>query len=339
MPLFRYAALRLAIVVPVIFVMLVLTFLLTHVLPANPAVLASGPNATAEQVAAKEHELGLDQPLLTQLGTYLGDLAHGDLGRSVRTDNSVLSDLTHRVPSTLLLISVALVLGFLLSVALALWTADKEKGPAAMVGRLFGNVGSAMPDYFMGLLLILVFYVWLAVLPAPLGQAAAGTGGDIESRTGAYLIDAALAGNLSAMGSAFSHLIMPVLTLTFAFSPVIYRVARAAIEETRRAKYVDYAMLMGCSPAYVRRRVIQNAAPPILTMTGVIYGLLLGGAVIVETIFAWGGAGQYAVDAITNNDYTAVQGFVLVAGVFSVLVYLVVDLLHAALDPRVRGMI
>jgi ABC-type dipeptide/oligopeptide/nickel transport system permease component len=334
----RYAAMRLVIVIPVIFVMLVLTFLLTHVLPSNPAVLASGPNATAAQVAAKEHQLGLDRPLPAQLATYLGQLAQGNLGRSIRTNNSVVSDLSHRIPATLLLISVSLFFGFILAIGMALWTADREKGPAAHAGRLFGNVGSAMPDYFIGILLILILYVWLAVVPAPLGQAGAG-GSNVPSRTGSYLIDATLAGNGGAIWSAIKHMILPVLTLSLACSPSLYRVARASIEDARRAKFVDYAMLMGCSPKLVRRRVIRNAAPPILTLTGVIYGLLLGGAVIVETIFAWGGAGQYAVDAIANNDFNAVQGFVLVAGVFSVFVYLLVDLLHAALDPRVRGMV
>jgi len=334
----RYAALRLAIVVPVIFVMLVLTFLLTHVLPANPAILAAGPNATAEQVAAKEQELGLDQPLLSQLGTYLGDLVQGDLGRSLTTNNSVVSDLATRVPATLMLITLGLVFGFVLAVGMALWTAGKERGPASTTGRIFGSVGNAMPDYFLGLILILLFYVVLAVAPAPLGQAGP-SGTPVTEHTGAYLLDAILAGNLSAIGNAISHLVLPVATMALAFSAGIYRVAKTAIEDAQRAKYVDYAVLIGCSPRYVWRRVLQNAAPPVMTMTGVIYGLLLGGAVIVETIFAWGGAGQYAVDAIRDNDFNATQGFVLVAGVFSVLVYLAVDLLHAYLDPRVRSMV
>lgn len=338
MSLTRYAALRLAIVIPVILVMLALTFLLTHVLPADPAVMAAGPNATPETIAAKKAELGLDKPVAEQLAIYFGDLAQGKLGDSLVTGNSVASDLGKRVPATLLLITLGMALAFSIAIAMALWTADKERGPAATAGRVFGGVGNAMPDYFLALLMILVFYVILAVVPAPLGQA--GPAGEaVDERTGAYLIDAILAGNPGAVGNALSHLVLPVATMGLAFSAAIYRVARAALEEARRAKYVDYATLIGCSPRYVTRRVIENAAPPVLTIAGVIYGLLLGGAVIVESIFSWNGAGQYAVTAINNNDFMAIQAFVLVAAVFSVFVYLVVDLLHAYLDPRVRSMV
>lgn len=326
---------RLAVVVPVVLVLLTLTFLLTHVLPANPAVLAAGPNPTPALIAQKEHQLGLDRSVLSQLGTYFSDLAHGNLGDSLQTGNSVARDLGKRVPATLELITLGIVLGALLAIGMAVWTADRERGPVAVLGRVYGSLGSSVPDYFAGLLLILLFYVVLAVAPAPLGQAGP-TAPAVPSRTGAYLLDAILAGNGSAIGTALAHLVLPVVTLALAYSAAIYRVARATIEDVRRARYVDYAILMGCSRRYVARRVLENAAPPVLTMTGVIYGLLLGGAVIVETVFSWGGAGQYAVDAITKNDFFAIQAFVLVAAIFSVLVYLAVDLVHAALDPRVR---
>jgi ABC-type dipeptide/oligopeptide/nickel transport system permease component len=338
MSMTRYALIRLAIIVPVILLLLVLTFLLTHVLPADPAVLAAGPNPTAERVQAAAERLGLDKPVYEQLWDYFKNLAQGNLGDSLQTGNSVASDLGKRVPATLLLVTVGIIIAFVIAVAMALWTAGKESGFAGFLGRVFGSVGNAMPDYFLGLLLILCFYVWLAVLPAPLGQSGP-QGATVPDRTGAYLIDAVLAGNWSAIGTALTHLILPVATLGLAVTAQIYRVARAALEEARRARYVDYAALMGCSPGYINKRVMQNAAPPVLTMTGVIYGLLLGGAVIVETIFSWGGAGQYAVNAITNNDFNAIQGFVLIVAVFSVLIYLAVDLLHAWLDPRVRSAI
>jgi ABC-type dipeptide/oligopeptide/nickel transport system permease component len=334
----RYALIRLAIIIPVLILLLVLTFLLTHVLPADPAVLAAGPNPTKASIHAATVRLGLDKSVLSQLGTYFKNLAHGDLGRSLQTDNSVAADLSKRIPATLLLVTFGIFFAFIMGVGMAMWTAGKESGVAGFLGRVFGGVGNAMPDYFLGLVLILLFYVWLAVLPAPLGQAGP-SGAAVPDRTGAYLIDAILAGNFSAIGTALTHLILPVATLSLAVTAQIYRVARAAIEEARRARYVDYATLMGCSPAYTRRRVMQNAAPPVLTMTGVIYGLLLGGAVIVETIFSWGGAGQYAVNAITNNDFNAIQAFVMIVAVFSVVIYLAVDLMHAALDPRVRSAI
>ena len=335
MSLARYAAFRIAVIVPVIVLMLTLTFLITHVLPANPAVEAAGPYPTHAMIVEKEHQLGLDHPVLVQLGNYFGDLLHGNLGHSFVTGDSITKDLLDRVPSTLELITLGLLLGTALAVGVAVWSADKERGPAAIVARLYGGFGSSVPDFFLGVMLILIFYAVLNIAPAPLGQSSPRSA-PVPNWSGAYLIDAIHAGNLSAVGSALAHLVLPVVTLALAYSAPIYRVARAAIEDARRARYVDYLVLMGASRRLIWRSVLENAAPPALTIIGVLYGLMLGGAVIVETVFSWGGVGQYAVSSINNNDFFAIQGFVLVAGIFSVVIYLAVDLLHAALDPRVR---
>ena len=335
MSLLRYAAFRIVVIVPVVALMLVLTFVITHVLPANPAVQAAGPYPTHALIVQKEHQLGLDQPILVQLGNYFDELLHGNLGTSISSGGSVAHELLTRVPSTLELITLGLLLGTVLAVGVATWSADKERGPAAMVGRLYGGLGSALPDFFLGVLLILIFYAVLKIAPGPLGQSDPRSP-SVPHWSGAYLLDAIHAGNLGAIGSSLGHLVLPVVTLALAYSAPIYRVARAAIEDARRGRYVDYLMLMGGSRRLVWRYVLENAAPPVLTISGVLYGLMLGGAVIVETVFSWGGVGQYAVSAINDNDYFAIQGFVLAAGVFSVLIFLVVDLIHAVTDPRVR---
>ncbi len=322
-------------IIPVIVLMLTLTFLLTHVLPANPAVQAAGPYPTRAMILEKERQLGLDHPVLVQLGNYFSALAHGDLGHSLVTGDSVAQDLLHRVPSTLELITLGLLLGTVLAITIAVWSADKERGPAAFVARLYGGFGSSVPDFFLAVMLILIFYAVLNIAPAPLGQSSPRSA-PVPYWSGAYLIDAIHAGNLSAVGSALAHLVLPVVTLALAYSAPIYRVARAAIEDARRARYVDYLELTGASRRFIWRSVLENSAPPALTIIGILYGLMLGGAVIVETVFSWGGVGQYAVTSIDNNDFFAIQGFVLVAGVFSIVVFLIVDLLHAALDPRVR---
>jgi peptide/nickel transport system permease protein len=331
----RYAAFRIAVIIPVIALMLTLTFLITHVLPANPAVEAAGPYPTHAMILEKERQLGLNHSVLVQLGDYFSNLVHGDLGRSIVTGDSVAQDLLNRVPSTLELITLGLLVGTVLAVGVAVWSAEKERGPAAFVARVYGGFGSSVPDFFLGVMLILIFYAVLNIAPAPLGQSSPRSA-PVPHWSGAYLIDGIRAGNLSAVGSALGHLVLPVMTLALAYSAPIYRVARAAIEDARRARYVDYLELMGASRRLVWRSVLENSAPPALTIIGVLYGLMLGGAVIVETVFSWGGVGQYAVTSIDNNDFFAIQGFVLVAGVFSVLIYFVVDLLHATLDPRVR---
>lgn len=335
MSLARYAAFRVLVMIPVVALMLTLTFLLTHVLPANPAVEAAGPYPTHAMIVQKEAELGLDKPILSQLGDYFDNLIHGNLGTSVVSGNSVSHDLFSRLPSTIELITLGLLLGTLLAVGIAVWSADRESGPPAIVARVYGGLGSSVPDFFLAVMLILVFYVVLSIAPAPLGQSNPRSP-TVAKWSGAYLIDAIHAGNLSAVGAGMAHLVLPVVTLALAYSAPIYRVARAAIEDARRARYIDFLHLMGGSKRLMTRYVMENAAPPVLTIAGVLYGLMLGGAVIVETVFSWGGVGQYAVDSINNNDFFAIQGFVLVAGVFSVLVYLVVDLMHATLDPRVR---
>jgi ABC-type dipeptide/oligopeptide/nickel transport system permease component len=192
-----------------------------------------------------------------------------------------------------------------------------------------------VPDYLFAIAFILVFFATLGWAPAPTGQAD-GDAPEIPRPTGAYALDALIAGNWDAFANGLAHLILPVAALALHFCAPIYRVARAALEDALRGPYIDYSVMMGGSKRYVWRAVVENALPPVLTISGIIYGLLLGGAILVEQVFGWGGLGQYAVTAVLNNDYNAIQGFVLVAAIFSVLVYLAVDLAHAALDPRVR---
>jgi ABC-type dipeptide/oligopeptide/nickel transport system permease component len=331
----RYIAVRLALVVPVLVGILVLTFLLTHVLPNNPAVKAAGPYPTDEAIAKAEQDLGLDQPLPQQLGNYLWDLVRGDLGTSFFTKKSAAGDLLDRLPSTLELITLSIFLAAIFGVGLAVLSADRDGAIRDYAARLFGTLGTSVPEYFLGLLLIIVFYSTLDWLPAPLGQAGSNAP-EVPRWSGAYLLDAIAAGNGAAVVRGITHLILPVAALSLVFAGPIYRVARAAIEEVRSAAYVDYVTMMGGSQRFVMRAVVANALPPILTITGIIYSHLLGGAVLIETIFGWGGVGQYAVEGIFNNDFYAIQAFVLFVAVFSVLVYLAVDLAHAVLDPRVR---
>lgn len=335
MSLLRYTLFRLALAVPVLLAILAVTFVITHALPTDPAVQAAGPLATAEQVVAKRQELGLDQSLGWQFVHYFGDVFTGDLGRSVFTSRPAIDEIGERLMPTLTLITAASFLAFVLGIGVALLAADRRSGPRDWLARTFGTVGTAIPDYFLGLILIFVLYTQLHIFPEPVGQA--GTvPPDIAVHTHSYFIDAVIAGNGSAVWAAFQHAVLPVATLAVIYAAPIYRVARAAIEETRRAAYVDYVTMMGGSSRLVWRYAIENAVPPILTITGIVYGVLLGGALLVENVFAWGGIGQYAVDAVKKSDYFPIQDFVLVAAVFSVAVYIVVDLLHAALDPRVR---
>jgi ABC-type dipeptide/oligopeptide/nickel transport system permease component len=332
----RYALFRIGLAVPVLVGIVTVTFFVTHSLPTNPAVIAAGSEADRETLKAIEHQLGLDRPLGVQYVDFLGGLLHGNLGLSIRSGRGVTTELLARLPSTLELITLAIPLAFLIGLGFAMLAADRQGGVRDGAGRVVGTVGIAIPDYILGLLLILVLFGMLHWVPAPLGQSGPAAP-HIARVTGAYFVDSLLAGDTDAIGSGLSHLILPVTALAVHYASAIYRVARAALEEAKRSRYVDYATIMGGSPGYVWRAVVANALPPVLTITGVIYGQLLGGAVLIEVVFGWGGMGQFAIESILNNDYPAVQGFVLAAATFSVIVFLIVDLVHAGLDPRVRA--
>lgn len=335
MSLARYALFRLALAVPVLLAILAVTFVITHALPSDPAVQAAGPLATAQEVAAKRHELGLDQSLGSQFVHYFGNVFSGDLGRSVFTSRPAIDEIAERLMPTLTLITAASFFAVLIGIGVALLSADRRAGPRDWLARIFGTAGTAIPDFFLGLILVFLLYTEWKVFPEPVGQA--GTlAPDVPVHTHSYFIDAVIAGSGEGVWAAFRHAVLPVATLALIYAAPIYRVARAAIEETRRAAYVDYATMMGAQPRLVWRYAIENAIPPILTITGIVYGVLLGGALLVENVFSWGGIGQYAVTAVKQSDYFPIQDFVLVAAVFSVLVYIVVDLVHASLDPRVR---
>ncbi|MEV0593493.1 ABC transporter permease [Nonomuraea cavernae] len=328
----RYATVRLITIVPVTLALMILTFIVTQLLPTNPAVVAAGPLATPEQVAQMEARLGLDKSIPEQLVAFLGRLFTGDLGQSIGTGNAVIEDLVRRLPSTMVLTTSGVLVGFVLAIGLAVVTANRERGVLASVGKTFGGLGSSVPDFVVGPILILLFYVAIPVFPVPIGQG--GSGADVPAVTGAALLDAVIAGNGGAIVDALTHLALPSLTLALCYAAPIYRVAVSSIEEISRRRFVDYVILNGGSNKLRWRYVLENAFPPILTMSGLVYGLLIGGAVVVEAIFSWGGIGEYAVESITGNDFFAIQGFVMVTAVLSMLIYLSVDLIHAWLDPR-----
>jgi ABC-type dipeptide/oligopeptide/nickel transport system permease component len=198
----------------------------------------------------------------------------------------------------------------------------------------YGMLAGSLPDFWIGLLLILVFFYLLGWAPAPLGQLdfAVSTPDHV---TGAYAVDALLTGNWEALGSASAQLVLPVLTLVLVYMPLVLKTARSAMEEMLESHFVLQARASGLPRSVQLRYALRNALPPVVTVVGIEFWFLLGGAVLVETIFAWGGLGQYAVESVINSDYAPVQVVVLVTAFFTTLVFLVVDLLYHLLDPRI----
>lgn len=331
----RFVARRFALLIPQLLGISVIAFLFLHLLPGNPAYLMAGNLATPQAIHAIERHLGLDKPLYVQYAIYVGNLLHGDMGQSWLTGNPVLKDLLQRVPATIELVSIALIiiaiLGILLGVAIALH-------PNGLVARIvlgYGLLAGALPDFWIGLILIFFLYYKLRLFPAPLGQLDLGVPTP-RTITGMYLVDSLLTADWSAFSSSLRHLILPEMTLVFVYMGLVVRMSATSMQNVLRADFIRTARASGLRPRRVTVLALRNALPPVVTVLGVSYAYLLGGAVLVETIFAWGGIGQYAVQAVENSDYLAIEGFVLTAAVFTMLVYLVVDIGHFFLDPRVN---
>lgn len=336
MRILLYIGRRLLYLIPQAFCISLITFVIVRALPGNPAYVLAGPKATAELIKSIEAQLGLDKPIWTQYYIYLVDLLNGNLGTSWVTSNPVAVDLAKRLPATFELITVGLVLSLFLGIPLGILTALRRgKGIAHRVSMGYGLLAGALPDFWLALVLIFIFYFQLQWLPAPIGRLNLAVLPP-ERITGMYLFDSLVAGNWEAFASAVSHMVLPVVALVFVYMAPIVRMTRSSMEEVLNSDFVAYARASGLPQRVIVRKALRNALPPVITIFGVLYGYLLGGAVLIENVFSWGGLGQYAVQSIVNADFAPIQAFVLIAAAFTLIVYLFVDLAYFALDPRIR---
>lgn len=332
-----YAGRRLLYLIPQAIGISLVTFVIVRTLPGNPAYLIAGPRATEAMIKQIEADMGLDLPLWQQYWRYLSDLVQGDLGRSWVTSNPVLVDLAQRIPATLELITLGLLLSLLIGIPLGAYAAMRRDRPTVL-GRItgvYGSLAGAIPDFWFGLIAIFLFYVQLGWAPAPMGRIGMMVFPP-PTVTGFLTIDTLLAGDFEAFRSVLSHLALPVLTLVFVYMAPIVKMTRSSMEEVLETEYIRHSIALGLPERRIFRRALHNALPPVVTILGVLYGYLLGGAVLVESVFAWGGLGQYAVQSIINSDFAAIQAFVLVAAAFTLIVYLLVDLVYFVIDPRLK---
>ena len=279
--------------------------------------------------------MGLDRPLPAQFLAYLGDLARGDLGRSMMTGQPVGRDLLARLPASLELTLCALLIAVLVSLPLGIAAALRPGSLLDHAARIVGALGVAMPTFVTGLLLVYLFYYLLGWSPDPTGRLDVFVVPPPEI-TGFLLVDSALAGDAAALRAALAQLVLPSVTLALFVVAPLSRIARASMLSVMASDYVMAAEAAGFS----RRRVVLvtglgNAALPVLTVAGTVFSAMLGSGVLVEKVFAWPGVGSYAVDAMMAGDFAAVQGFVLSMALACVLVNLAVDMLCRAADPRV----
>jgi peptide/nickel transport system permease protein len=335
MHLLAYIGRRLLFVIPQLLGILFVSFMLVKLIPGDPAVMMLGPFATEDGLAKLRAELGLDRSVLEQFGIYVMRVLEGDLGTSWQTTMPVTSDLAQRFPATLELVTLSLALALLIGIPLGVAGAKNNSGILRKLADYYGLMAGSLPDFWFALVLIFVFYTMLGIAPAPLGRL------DFviippDPVTGSLLIDSLIAGNWAALRNAAGHLVLPVLTLGIINAGPILKMTQSTTERMLQADFSRYAEMCGLPRHVVVRNALRNALPSIITIVSVLYGFLIGGAVLVEIVFSWGGAGQYAVQGVLNSDLNPVLGFVLYSAILSLVIYLIVDLLYFMIDPRTR---
>ncbi len=335
MRILAYTLRRLLAAIPVLLGVSVLAFLISHAIPGDPARLIVGPKASNEAVEAIRREHGLDAPLPVQYLRYLGGLLQGDLGRSIRNHRPVTADLADYFPATLELTLASLALCLAVGIPLGILAAVRRNRLADHAARVVSVVGVSTPVFWLGLMLLLLFYRHLSWLP--------GSGRlDVTSAappgvTGLYVVDALVAGDWSLVREAASHLILPAFCLSYVYLAIITRIVRSSMIAVLGQDYITTARANGLSAArVVFKHAFKNSLIPTVTITGLSLGELLGGAILTETIFAWPGMGKYVVDSVNSLDFPAIMGFTLVASTAYVAINLGVDVLYAFLNPRIR---
>jgi ABC-type dipeptide/oligopeptide/nickel transport system permease component len=326
---------RLGFAIPQLLLVIVGTFLLLRVLPVDPVSKLVGQFATEDTIQQARAQLDLDRPALEQLWTYLGNIAHGDFGLSWDTSTPVTDEIVRRFPITLQLITLAFILALVIAIPIGRAAAARPGRRTDRATSVYSLFAGSQPDFWWALMFIFVLYFHLGWFPAPLGLLSLDTVPP-EPHTNFILLDAIIEGNWNAFFDALWHFALPVITLAFILTGPLIKMTRQSVLAVVRSDYILYARACGLPQRTVRAYMLRNALSPIVTLTAILFGYMLGGAVLIETIFSLDGLGYYALNSTLNTDFPAVQACVIVMTTFSLLVYIVMDVLHAVLDPRVR---
>jgi peptide/nickel transport system permease protein len=322
---------RLAWLVPTLAGLVAIVFFISRVIPADPVALVAGETASRAQIELLRQKLGLDQPLLVQLAHYYKQLLSGDLGTSLFTTRPVWEDLSARLPATIELTVASMLVSVVFGIPLGVIAALHRNSFIDHLLRVVTVAGLAVASFWLALLLQLLFAMDLRWLPLQ----ARITGFPPPSITGFYVIDALLEGNFARLGNVLAHLTLPALTLAFPALATVVRFTRAGVLETLQRSFVTYQRAMGIPAGLiVWKYVLRNSLASTVTQIGLLFGILLAGAVVIETVFQWPGIGAYAFEAILHSDYAPVMGFTVYAGFVFGIANLVVDVSHAVLDPR-----
>lgn len=304
--MFSYVVKRLLQVIPTLIGVSILTFLLIHAVPGDPARMIAGPEASAEDVAMVRESLGLDQPLYVQYGKYVSNLLQGDLGTSLRSERPVLDEIVGRFPATITLTVMSIIVMVAIGLFAGIFSATRPNSLIDNVTMMVSLFGISLPVFWLGLMLILLFSYYLNLFPS---------GGN----------------------DGFSHFILPALALGLSSSAILARLTRSSMLEVINQDFVRTARAKGVKEKLVvYKHTLKNALIPIITIIGLEFGTLLGGAVLTETVFSINGLGRFIIQSIQFRDYPSIQGSILVVAAIFVIVNLIVDLCYGLVDPRVK---
>ncbi len=334
--LLKYIVSRTLMTIPMLFILLSLVFVVIRVMPGDPVSAMLGDHAPAEVIAQKQEELGLNKPLFFQYIDYLGQIARFDLGESMIYKQRVIDPIREKLPATVELTLFGMIFTLLIGVPLGAYAASRRKHKRDFGIRLYGNIVYCVPVYWMGLMLQLVFGIWLGVLPIS-GRTGSRVFASDFAVTNFYLVDTLLAGNWSAFADVALHLFLPAITLGVTLSGVFLRLTRANMLDTLKSDFVLAARARGIpEDRVVYFHALKNAFIPVLTMLGLQFATLLAGAILTESTFSWPGIGRLLLERIYLRDYPVIQGVIVVYALLVSLISLLVDILYAFVDPRVK---
>jgi len=320
--------------IPVLFGISFIVFLLMHLAPGDPVYLLLGENATPEDVARVRQEWGLDQPLAMQYWQFVSRALVGDFGKSLKFGEPVTKLVFERLPATIELATVSLVVAILISIPLGVYSAIKRDTLVDHAGTGMALVGVSLPNFWLGIMLIYFLGGRWNLLPVA-GRIEYGM--DVHAVTGLYLVDSLLTGNVGAFWSSLKHLLMPALTLGTALAAIVTRITRSSVLEVMRQDYVMTARAKGLSEgAVVWRHILRNALITVVTILGLQLGALLNGSVITETVFSYPGIGDLLIQSISARDYRLTQVLILFFGIIYFAVNLLVDVVYTMIDPRIK---
>lgn len=327
---------RLLAALPIMLGVAIIVFLFMRMTPGDPVdiMMGQGGAVSAGEVEQLRSEFNLDKPIYTQLGLFLADLSRGDLGNSFVRQKSVSGLIGERFPATIELALGALIIGLLIAFPIGIISAIKQNSLIDRLSMAGAFLGISMPSFWLGILLIMIFSVKLNWLPV---QGRIDYDANLQTVTGFYVLDSLLTGNRVALISSLKHLLLPSITLGAAVAAIVARVLRSSLLEILRSDYVKLARAKGASETVtVMKHALRNALIPTVTVVGLQVGVLLGGNMIVETVFSWPGLGRLVVDAIFSRDFPLVQGAVMVYAFTFVAANLIVDVLYTYLNPKIE---